>query len=168
LNEEKYYFLDTNYLLAVLAHKNTKVAKAVKIQREQSQVANSVIKSLGRRVKIPILVIAEAVHQLCESKVNVGIQELVGEFEVAYLRSEDLGRFSEILRELSEEDPRLEPMDRMIVAFSLAVPQCAGLLTFDNALVTNKAVQEVLKQHSPHHREFAITSDPRERAGIRK
>jgi len=158
---EKHYFLDTNYLLNFLSFRNKKLSKVIAAKHEQIQVANSVIKSLEKHIKVPIIVVAETVHQLHELGVNVGISELMV-FETSYLKREHLCYFVKLMHKLSEKDPMLESMDCMIVAFSLADPQCVGLLTFDANLHSNRAIQDVLRETFTD-RDFVITDDPRSR-----
>jgi hypothetical protein len=71
---------------------------------------------------------------------DVGILELTGGLEISYLRREDLSKFAELVQVLSARDKLLQPIDLMIVAFSVADPQCIGLLTFDATLYDNKSV----------------------------
>ncbi|MCR8455996.1 MAG: hypothetical protein NDP09_06725 [Crenarchaeota archaeon] len=72
------------------------------------------IKSLSRRVKIPFIVISEAIGKLMEHGISIGIIEVFGDLEIAFLRRELIIDFSNILRDLAEMDRRLEPMDCMI------------------------------------------------------
>ncbi|MEM4497355.1 MAG: hypothetical protein QW692_00830 [Nitrososphaerota archaeon] len=157
---EQFYYLDTNYLINYLSFKHDLIAKSMSIDRNARTIANSVIKSLSRRIKIPFIVISEAAGKLMEHEINIGIIEILGDLEIAFLRRELIANFSSILRDLAEMDRRLEPMDCMIAAFSIASPECLGLLTFDSKLIENRAIKNIVEEKYPG-REFLVTSDPR-------
>ncbi|MEM1965836.1 MAG: hypothetical protein QXH12_06955 [Candidatus Caldarchaeum sp.] len=155
----EYFYLDTNYLINYLSFRYDSIAKKMSTERYARITANSVIKSLSQKIKIPFIVICETVAQLVKHEVNIGVVNLFGELEVAYLRREFLTDFLDILQNLADRDKMLELIDCVIVAFSIASPECCGLLTFDNKLIKNKAIKDIVKGHP--NREFLVTSDPR-------
>lgn len=157
---EHFYYLDTSYLITYLSFKHEPIAKKMSIKSDAHITANSVIKSISQKIRIPIIVVSEAVRQLMEHEVPIGVVEIFGGLEVAYLKRELLADFSSILRDLVERDERLEPIDCMIAAFSIASPECCGLLTFDRELVENKVIKDIIRERYPS-REFLVTSDPR-------
>jgi hypothetical protein len=82
----EYYYLDTNYILAYLAYKHPEHFKNVDINPTESRLANSVIGYLTpEKIKMPLFVLAELVTQLKEKNAFVGIDLLIGYFEIAMI-----------------------------------------------------------------------------------
>jgi predicted nucleic acid-binding protein len=157
----EYYYLDTNYLLAYLAHWNPDTFKSFDI-KDESLHANSVIKNLTtRKIKVPLPVLAELVTQLKEKNVNVGTLVLCGDFEIAMLKRNEINNFIWALT-LLIEDERLEEMDSIIVAHAISSSECKGLLTFDKKLIFSKTIKDV-DQVINGSRCIIITDDPRKR-----
>ncbi|MEM3398045.1 MAG: hypothetical protein QXQ84_03120 [Nitrososphaerota archaeon] len=136
------------------------IAKRMSIEHGARTLANSVIKSISQKIKIPFIVISEVTGKLIKYGINIGIIEIFGDLEIAFLKRELITDFLNILQDLAERDKRLEPMDCMIAAFSIASPECLGLLTFDSKLIKNRAIKNIVEEKYPG-REFLVTSDPR-------
>ncbi|MEM4004175.1 MAG: hypothetical protein QXM43_00915 [Desulfurococcaceae archaeon] len=64
--EEQFYYLDTNYLINYLSLKHDLIAKSMSIDRDARTIANSVIKSISQKIKIPFIVISEVTGKLIE------------------------------------------------------------------------------------------------------
>jgi predicted nucleic acid-binding protein len=157
----EYYYLDTNYLLAYLAHWNQDISKSFDI-KDGLFTANSVIKNLNtKKIKVPLPVLAELVMQLKEKNVNIGTLELCGDFEIAMLKRNEIINFIRALI-LLVEDERLEVMDSIIVAHAISSSECKGLLTFDKKLILSKTIKDV-DQEINGSRGIIITDDPRKR-----
>jgi predicted nucleic acid-binding protein len=157
----EYYYLDTNYLLAYLAHWNPDTFKSFDI-KDESLHANSVIKNLTtKKIKVPLLVLAELVTQLKEKNVNVGTLVLCGDFEIAMLKRNEINNFIWALT-LLIKDERLEVMDSIIVAHAISSSECKGLLTFDKKLILSKTIKDV-DQEINGSRGIILTDDPRKR-----
>jgi hypothetical protein len=156
----EYYYLDTNYILAYLAYKYFDYFKNVGINQTQSLLAKSVIGYLTpEKIKVPLFVLAELVTQLKEKNVYVGIDVLIGDFEIAMIRKEDLKKFVKALKILTK-DERLEVMDRLIVAHAISSYECTGFLTFENRLITSRSIKNANKEINGSEG-IVITSDPR-------
>ena len=94
----EYYYLDTNYLLAYMAHWNQDISKSFDIKDELFP-ANSVIKNLNtKKIKVPLAVLAELVMQLKEKIVNIGTLVLCGDFEIAMFKRNEINNFIRALR----------------------------------------------------------------------
>jgi predicted nucleic acid-binding protein len=157
----EYYYLDTNYLLAYLAHWNPNIIKSFDI-KDQLSHAYKVIKNLTTdKIKVPLPVLAELVTQLKEKNVNVGTVVLCGDFEIAMLERNEINNFIRALN-LLIEDKRLEVMDSIIVAHAISSSECKGLLTFDKKLILSKTIKDV-DQEINGSRGIIITDDPRKR-----
>jgi predicted nucleic acid-binding protein len=156
----QYYYLDTNYILAYLAYKHPEHFKNLDINPTESRLANSVIGYLTpKKIKIPVFVLAELVTQLKEKNVYVGIDVLIGDFEIAMIRKEDLKKFVKALKILTK-DERLEVMDRLIVAHAISSYECTGFLTFENRLITSRSIKNANEDINGSEG-IVITSDPR-------
>jgi predicted nucleic acid-binding protein len=156
----QYYYLDTNYILAYLAYKHPEHFKNVDINPTESRLANSVINYLTpEKIKMPLFVLAELVTQLKEKNAFVGIDLLIGYFEIAMIKKGDLKKFVKALKILIK-DERLEVMDRIIVAHAISSYECAGLLTFDDLLISSRSIKNANEEINGFEG-IVITSDPR-------
>jgi predicted nucleic acid-binding protein len=155
----EYYYLDTNYLFAYLAHRHAEYFKRVDIDREQSLRANRVITHLTpSKIKVSVFVLAESVMQLREKEIDIGTVILHGDFETAMLRREDINKFIKAL-EMLIENKSLEEMDSIIVAHAISSSECRGLLTFDNRLINNRTINDTNRAINDS-KGIVITSDP--------
>jgi hypothetical protein len=147
-------------MLAYLAYKHPEHFKNVDINPTESRLANSVINYLTpEKIKMPLFVLAELVTQLKEKNAFVGIDLLLGYFEIAMIKKEDLKKFVKALKILIK-DERLEVMDRIIVAHAISSYECAGLLTFDDLLITSRSIKNANEEINGFEG-IVITSDPR-------
>jgi len=163
LGDEQYWLLDTNYFIAYLTWRYKSSVNWGKslIDSEAGRQANSIIKSLnGRQVKIHIFTLAETIAQLHENQANIGLSFLF-DFDVVYLQRDSLQLFADILKELYEQDPSLEPYDTLIVASALSNHYCIGLLTFDAELIGNKKILAVARKYKMN---FNVTDSPWEKS----
>jgi len=160
--KREYHYLDTNYLLAYLARRYRDFLKGADFYIDEDQIrqANSVISYLNpSKIKVPVFVLAELVMQLKEKNVNVGIDVLFGDFEIAMLRMEDFNNFIKALKMLIK-DEWLEEMDSIIVAHAISSSECKSLLTFDKNLISSKTINDTNKVINGSEG-ILITSDPR-------
>jgi predicted nucleic acid-binding protein len=139
-----YAYLDTNYLIAYLAHRYQEFFRGLYVDSDQRREANSVVTRLTSKrigIRVQIFVLAELVTQLKEKGINVGIGVLYSNFELAMLRRENINKFIKALRILAK-DPMLEEMDSIIVAHAMSSSECKYFLTFDRKLINNKIINE--------------------------
>lgn len=75
--EEQFYYLDSNYLINYLSLKHDLIAKRMSIERDARTLANSVIKSISQKIKIPFIVISEVTGKLIEYETTLRRRLLV-------------------------------------------------------------------------------------------
>jgi hypothetical protein len=75
------------------------------------------------------------------------------------IKKKDLKKFVEALKILIK-DERLEVMDGIIVAHAISSYECAGLLTFDDLLISSRSIKNANEKINGSEG-IVITSDPR-------
>lgn len=168
MGEKQYWYLDTEYLLSYLSgygflSKRTRKELWKNFDLDEAHVrqAISAIKHISQdSVKVPIITWAEAITQFKEKNANIGIIELMSDFETAWLRRDEVATFSEIISFLIKEDGWLDPFDCLIVAFAIAKNECCGLLTFDSNIIQSITVLHAIQKYIGSSRPFIITEYP--------
>lgn len=161
MERNKYYYVDTAYLLSYLYQTKMQYMRGFDIDPEQVRTARSVMGFLNaENIKIPVFVIAEAAAKSAEKSSMMSVVDLTAGFETAWLSRDRLNDFCKTVEEISENDPRLEPMDCLIASLALVNDECCGLLTFDRVLINNRVIYRLSKKYGKEG-SFVVTDDPR-------
>lgn len=158
------FHVDTNYLIDCFRWKHGDTDERAKIA---SGVINEAIHH--GKVRASVTVIGEFVDVVVRKRYSLDLlNDLAdyierGKLEVCYVEPQRAARYTDLSLKIRKEvrSEGVGSTDVFILAHMMTDMSGEGLLTFDDAILTSRGVQKVLKEHIQNRKRPRITDDPR-------
>lgn len=155
------YHFDTSYLIEYLRHREADTS------RQAREVVNR-LQNIGYGIRISQVAVGELLEMMVRKPELRDLTEGFFSFitskkdvTVYRLKREDLGRFTALVNhikgKIKGEERKIDGTDVQIVACSMVDRECRGLFTFDDKLITSKAIKDVIFDHVRNRKRYSIT-----------